>query len=175
MILRCFFFYFTAQKSFYQAKHKEVSTELQTKTSQLEESKKRIIALENESLAKQAEVKKVKRELEEKDNDIHGLSYDKDGLRQELKELNTQMETLKGIYNILVYFHFRMLYYISTIFFFKKYISSLFTAKKGTLESLVQSKEMKITELRSQLDEQKVEMDHKTSHETSLGKKHALK
>merc|ERR1711879_178250 len=98
-----------AQKSFYQAKHKEVSTELQTKTSQLEESKKRIIALENESLAKQAEVKKVKRELEEKDNDIHGLSYDKDGLRQELKELNTLMETLK--------------------------------AKKGTLESLVQSKE----------------------------------
>merc|ERR1711902_351297 len=85
-----------AQKSFYQAKHKEVSTELQTKTSQLEESKKRIIALENESLAKQAEVKKVKRELEEKDNDIHGLSYDKDGLRQELKELNTQMETLKA-------------------------------------------------------------------------------
>ena len=66
LILRCFFFYFTAQKSFYQAKHKEVSTELQTKTSQLEESKKRIIALENESLAKQAEVKKVKRELEQK-------------------------------------------------------------------------------------------------------------
>ena len=102
MILRCFFFYFTAQKSFYQAKHKEVSTELQTKTSQLEESKKRIIALENESLAKQAEVKKVKRELEEKDNDIHGLSYDKDGLRQELKELNTQMETLKGMFKYLV-------------------------------------------------------------------------
>ena len=172
MILRCFFFYFTAQKSFYQAKHKEVSTELQTKTSQLEESKKRIIALENESLAKQAEVKKVKRELEEKDNDIHGLSYDKDGLRQELKELNTLMETLKGtLFIILVYFHFRMLYYSISIFFFKKYISSLFTAKKGTLESLVQSKEMKITELRSQLDEQKVEMDHKTSHETSLGKK----
>lgn len=103
LILRCFFFYFTAQKSFYQAKHKEVSTELQTKTSQLEESKKRIIALENESLAKQAEVKKVKRELEEKDNDIHGLSYDKDGLRQELKELNTQMETLKGIYNTSIF------------------------------------------------------------------------
>ena len=120
MILRCFFFYFTAQKSFYQAKHKEVSTELQTKTSQLEESKKRIIALENESLAKQAEVKKVKRELEEKDNDIHGLSYDKDGLRQELKELNTQMETLKGIFIILVvYFHIRMLYYIIVYFSLK--------------------------------------------------------
>ena len=69
-----------------------------------------------------------------------------------------------------------MLYYIIVYFSLKKYISSsLFTAKKGTLESLVQSKEMKITELRSQLDEQKVEMDHKTSHETSLGKKHALK
>ena len=48
-------------------------------------------------------------------------------------------------------------------------LNILFTAKKGTLESLVQSKEMKISELRSQLDEQKVEMDHKTSHETSLG------
>ena len=70
MILLCFYFYFTAQKSFYQVKHKEVSTELQTKTSQLEESKKRIIALENESLAKQAEVKKVKRELEEAEKRI---------------------------------------------------------------------------------------------------------
>ena len=34
---------------------------------------------------------------------------------------------------------------------------------------------MKMTELRSQLDDQKVEMDHKTSHETSLGKTHAFK
>ena len=96
-----------------------MSTELQTKTSQLEESKKRIIALENESLAKQAEVKKVKRELEEKDNDIHGLSYDKDGLRQELKELNTQMETLKGIFTlecyiiVLVYFSLKNIYLLS--------------------------------------------------------------
>ena len=96
-----------------------MSTELQTKSSQLEESKKRIIALENESLAKQAEVKKVKRELEEKDNDIHGLSYDKDGLRQELKELNTLMETLKGtLFIILVYFHFRMLYYMYLLVYF---------------------------------------------------------
>ena len=41
-------------------------------------------------------MKKVKHELEEKDNDIHSLSYDKDGLRQELKDLNHQMDTLKG-------------------------------------------------------------------------------
>ena len=34
-----------AQKSFYQAKHKEVSAELQNKTSQLEEAKKKVIAL----------------------------------------------------------------------------------------------------------------------------------
>ena len=39
----------------------------------------------------------------------------------------------------------------------------------GTLESLLQSKETKITELKSHLEEQKVEMEHKTSHESSLG------
>ena len=39
----------------------------------------------------------------------------------------------------------------------------------GTLESLLQSKDLKINELRSNLDEQKVEMDHKTSNESSLG------
>ena len=85
-----------SQKSFYQVKHKEVNTELQTKTSELENAKKRIIALENESLAKQSELKRVKKDLEEKDNDIHGLSYDKDGLRQQLKYITNQMDTLKG-------------------------------------------------------------------------------
>ena len=85
-----------SQKSFYQVKHKEVNTELQTKTSELENAKKRIIALENESLAKQSELKRVKKDLEEKDNDIHGLSYDKDGLRQQLKDITNQMDTLKG-------------------------------------------------------------------------------
>lgn len=39
----------------------------------------------------------------------------------------------------------------------------------GTLESLLQSKDLKINELRNNLDEQKVEMDHKTSNESSLG------
>ena len=76
-----------AQKSFYQSKHKEATAELQTKTNQVEEAKKRVIALENESLAKQAELKRVKRELEEKENDIGQLGYDKDSLRYVLVPL----------------------------------------------------------------------------------------
>ena len=55
-----------------------------------------IFFVENESLAKQAELKKIKNQLEERDNDINSLSYDKDGLRQQLKDTSSQMDTLKG-------------------------------------------------------------------------------
>ena len=57
-----------AQKSFYLAKNKEVNNELQSKNQSLDECKKRIMALENESLAKSAELKKVKNAMEEKEN-----------------------------------------------------------------------------------------------------------
>ena len=59
-----------------------------------------IFFVENESLAKQSELKKIKIQLEERDNDINSLSYDKDGLRQQLKDTSSQMDTLKGKKNI---------------------------------------------------------------------------
>ena len=51
--------------------------------------------MENESLAKQAELKRVKNELEEKENDIGSLGYDKDTLRNQVKEMQNQMENFK--------------------------------------------------------------------------------
>ena len=42
-------------------------------------------------------------------------------------------------------------------------------AKVGNLESLLTSKDMKIQELKTQIDEQKQEMTHSTSHQSSLG------
>merc|ERR1712156_518752 len=78
-----------AQKSFYQSRHKEATIELQNKANQVEEAKKKIISLENESLAKQAELKRVKNELDEKENDIGSLGYDKDTLRNQVKEMQT--------------------------------------------------------------------------------------
>ena len=42
-------------------------------------------------------------------------------------------------------------------------------AKVGNLESLLTSKDMKIQELKAQVDEQKQEMNHSTSHQSSLG------
>ena len=84
-----------AQKSFYQTRHKEVTAELQNKSNQVEEAKKKIIALENESLAKQAELKRAKNDLEEKENDIGTLGYDKDTLRNQVKEMQTQADNFK--------------------------------------------------------------------------------
>ena len=51
--------------------------------------------MENESLAKQAELKRVKNELEEKENDIGSLGYDKDTLRNQVKEMQNQMDNFK--------------------------------------------------------------------------------
>ena len=88
-----------AQKSFYQTRHKEVTAELQNKSNQVEEAKKKIIALENESLAKQAELKRAKNDLEEKENDIGTLGYDKDTLRNQVKEMQTQADNFKVCLN----------------------------------------------------------------------------
>ena len=113
-------------------------------------------------MAKQSELKKIKNQLEERDNDINSLSYDKDGLRQQLKDTSSQMDTLKGKKNI-----FCQVVTFSIVSLPKHNCN--FPAKMGTLESLLQSKDLKINELRNNLDEQKVEMDHKTSNESSLG------
>merc|ERR1712129_663568 len=50
-----------AQKSFYQSRHKEATVELQNKTKEVEDAKKKVISLENESMSKQAELKKAKK------------------------------------------------------------------------------------------------------------------
>ena len=99
-----------AQKSFYQTRHKEVTAELQNKSNQVEEAKKKIIALENESLAKQAELKRAKNDLEEKENDIGTLGYDKDTLRNQVKEMQTQADNFKvnKLFRTkaIIFFHF---------------------------------------------------------------------
>ena len=84
-----------AQKSFYQSRHKEATVELQNKTKEVEDAKKKVISLENESMSKQAELKKAKNQLEEKENDIGTLGYDKDTLRNQVKEMQTQADNFK--------------------------------------------------------------------------------
>ena len=84
-----------AQKSFYQSRHKEAIAELQNKTKEVEDAKKKVISLENESMSKQAELKKAKNQLEEKENDIGTLGYDKDTLRNQVKEMQTQADNFK--------------------------------------------------------------------------------
>ena len=89
-----------AQKSFYQSRHKEATVELQNKTKEVEDAKKKVISLENESMSKQAELKKAKNQLEEKENDIGTLGYDKDTLRNQVKEMQTQADNFKVRFNV---------------------------------------------------------------------------
>ena len=86
------------QKSFYQSRHKEATVELQNKTKEVEDAKKKVISLENESMSKQAELKKAKNQLEEKENDIGTMGYDKDTLRNQVKEMQTQADNFKVRY-----------------------------------------------------------------------------
>ena len=46
-------------------------------------------------MAKQSELKRAKNELEEKENDIGSLGYDKDTLRNQIKEMQTQVDNFK--------------------------------------------------------------------------------
>ena len=46
---------------------------------------------------------------------------------------------------------------------------NLFQAKIGNIESLLTSKDAKIQELKGQIDDQKQEMNHSSSHQSSLG------
>ena len=45
----------------------------------------------------------------------------------------------------------------------------VFQAKIGNIESLLTSKDAKIQELKGQIDDQKQEMNHSSSHQSSLG------
>jgi chromosome segregation ATPase len=97
-----------AQKSFYQSRHKEATVELQNKTKEVEDAKKKVISLENESMSKQAELKKAKNQLEEKENDIGNLGYDKDTLRNQVKEMQTQADNFKVRYTVKLCSHNRV-------------------------------------------------------------------
>ena len=50
-----------------------------------------------------------------------------------------------------------------------KVFSNLMQAKIGNIESLLTSKDAKIQELKGQIDDQKQEMNHSSSHQSSLG------